>query len=40
MANEKLAQIIDDAFEERDTVTPKTKGAGARGGGPGAEPAR
>jgi 2,3,4,5-tetrahydropyridine-2-carboxylate N-succinyltransferase len=26
MANEKLAQIIDDAFEERDTITPKTKG--------------
>ena len=26
MANEKLAQIIDDAFEKRDTITPKTKG--------------
>jgi 2,3,4,5-tetrahydropyridine-2-carboxylate N-succinyltransferase len=27
MLHEKLATIIDDAFEKRDTVTPKTKGA-------------
>ncbi len=27
MPHEKLAATIDDAFEKRDTVTPKTKGA-------------
>ena len=27
MSNEKLAKIIDDAFDNRDTVSPKTKGA-------------
>jgi len=27
MSNEKLAKTIDDAFEERDRITPKTKGA-------------
>jgi len=26
MSNEKLAKTIDDAFEERDRITPKTKG--------------
>jgi 2,3,4,5-tetrahydropyridine-2-carboxylate N-succinyltransferase len=26
MAHDKLAQIIDDAFDKRDTITPKTKG--------------
>ncbi|MGC1696076.1 MAG: 2,3,4,5-tetrahydropyridine-2,6-dicarboxylate N-succinyltransferase [Pseudolabrys sp.] len=27
MSNEKLAKTIDDAFENRDTIGPKTKGA-------------
>jgi 2,3,4,5-tetrahydropyridine-2,6-dicarboxylate N-succinyltransferase len=27
MSNDKLARIIDDAFEARDTIGPKTKGA-------------
>ncbi len=27
MSNEKLAQIIDDAFDNRDAISPKTKGA-------------
>jgi 2,3,4,5-tetrahydropyridine-2,6-dicarboxylate N-succinyltransferase len=27
MSNEKLAKIIDDAFEARDKISPKTKGA-------------
>jgi 2,3,4,5-tetrahydropyridine-2-carboxylate N-succinyltransferase len=27
MSNDKLAKIIDDAFESRDTIGPKTKGA-------------
>jgi 2,3,4,5-tetrahydropyridine-2-carboxylate N-succinyltransferase len=27
MSNDKLAKIIDDAFENRDTIGPKTKGA-------------
>ena len=27
MANDKLARIIDEAFEGRDKIGPKTKGA-------------
>ena len=27
MSNDKLAKTIDDAFEGRDTIGPKTKGA-------------
>ena len=27
MSNDKLASIIDDAFEARDKIGPKTKGA-------------
>ncbi|HZL39743.1 MAG TPA: 2,3,4,5-tetrahydropyridine-2,6-dicarboxylate N-succinyltransferase [Pseudolabrys sp.] len=27
MSNDKLAKTIDDAFESRDTISPKTKGA-------------
>ncbi|MGA9083496.1 MAG: 2,3,4,5-tetrahydropyridine-2,6-dicarboxylate N-succinyltransferase, partial [Pseudolabrys sp.] len=27
MANDKLASIIDEAFEGRDKIGPKTKGA-------------
>ena len=40
MSNEKLAKTIDDAFENRDSITPKTKGAVRKAVDSRARPAR
>ena len=40
MSNDKLAKIIDDAFESRDKIGAEDQGRRAQGGRPGARPAR